>query len=113
MTGLIRIAVKSVAAILAAISLNWLVSNIDTHGDHIQLGLQSQLESAQHPRPPAPHFETDVIYAAGLDTIDMVIVCGPVFTDISGWVGLWLVTVVVGGLPTAVLARSAANDAKR
>ena len=47
MASSIRITVKFVAAILATISLNWLVSNVDIHSDHIQLGLQSQLESAQ------------------------------------------------------------------
>ena len=114
MTRAIRIAVKSAAAIVIAISLNWLVSNVDTHGDHIQVGLQSLLESAQQRRPPAPRIETDEIDAARLDTIDMFIACGPALsTNISGWVGLWLVTVVVGGLPTAVLARSAAGYAKR
>jgi hypothetical protein len=33
--------------------------------------------------------------------------CGPSpLTDIKGWVGLWLVTLFVGALPTAVVIRA-------
>ena len=108
MASSIRVAVKSVAAILAAISLNWLVSNVDTHSDHVQLGLQSHLESAQHPRPRFPPLETTEIDAAGPDVIHMYecMCAGPVGGDIRGWVGLWIVTAVIGGLPTAVVVRA-------
>lgn len=114
MASSIRVAIRVVAAVVAAISLSWLVSNVDTHGGHLQLGLQSQLESAQQPRPPMPRIQPTDTDAADLDVIHMYeCMCpGPLGSDIRGWFGLWLVTVVVGGLPTAVLARSAANDAK-
>jgi hypothetical protein len=105
MASPILIAVKLVAAIAAAISLNWLVSNVDTHSLHIQLGLQSQLESAHRPRPPLPRSETPGIDVGGLDIIECMC-SGPVGTDIRGWLGLWFVTVLIGGLPAAVLARS-------
>ena len=44
----------------------------------------------------------------GLELVEMyACTWGPPVDDISGWVGLWVLTLLIGGVPTALLMRSA------
>src|SRR5688500_532776 len=119
MRAWVRISVKWIAAFVAATSLYWLVSNVDRHGDHIQHALASYYLAArsQAPTPVAPPRREfgGVDGAAGLDVIEMFeCMCpAPLGNDIRGWFGLWLVTVLIGGLPIAVLVRASAQPGVR
>lgn len=98
--------IRIVAAVSAITALAWLVDNVNTHGDEVQRG--THLALSYEPRavktPPAsqPTPATD-----GLDLIDMYecMCAAPIGADIKGWVGLWFVTLLVGGIPTAILLR--------
>ena len=107
--------ISIVAAAITVAGLCWLVSNVNTHGDHVQLGVISHLRYTPQTPVTARMPEPNRLETAGLDMIEMYeCMCpAPMGTDIRGWWGLWLVTALIGGLPTAVLARSAANYAKR
>ena len=110
-----RSALRIVSAAIAAAGLWWLVSNVNAHGDHIQRDFRSYYEQRVIAPAALPVIETrHPEGGGGLDLIHMYeCMCGgPIGADIRGWFGLWLVTVLVGGLPTAILARSAANYAK-
>jgi hypothetical protein len=114
----LRSAVRIAAAFCAICALAWLVDNVDTHGNQLQTGLANALAHDDLAKPSMvrgrsagdvpPASDVGVPPAPGLDLIDMYeCMCGPSpATDIKGWVGLWLVTVLIGGLPTAVLIRA-------
>jgi hypothetical protein len=99
-------AVRIAAAIVATIGLAVLVWNVDRHGDHVQQGLISQLKHTQSEPVATPAVRADGPETTGLDLIDMYecMGCGTL-PDIKGWVGPWLVTVMIGGVPTAILLR--------
>ena len=101
------------AAIVASIGLAVLVWNIDRHSGHVQQGLISQLKHAPSKVVDTPVLKPAGLETAGLDLIDMYeCMCGgAALGDIRGWVGLWLVTVLVGGLPMAILLRSSSIEA--
>ena len=102
-----RKSLEGVAALVAVCSLLWLVDNVNIHGNHLAAGFEASLKGfAAYPAPvTASSFDTPP-NTVGLDLIDMYECSwGPPLPDIGGWVGLWLVTAVVGGLPTAVLIR--------
>jgi hypothetical protein len=104
--SLIRIA----AAVITLCGLALLVLSLNTHGDHAQAGVasfvrdQSQGVLEQRARERV----SDATGGGGLEVVDMFqCMCAtPLGTDIRGWVGLWLVTVMVGGVPTAILLGS-------
>ena len=87
--------VRIVAAIVMTCSLAWLADNVNTHGNWINSEVDAAFEEFQ--RTPLGDPE-------GLNLIECM--CGPPAYGVGGWVGLWLVTVLIGGVPTAVLIRA-------
>ena len=104
--------IRIAAAVIAACGFSLLVAGINAHGDNVERGFAMFLAQVGRPAPPAPEpilaaREFEFGQSTGLDLVDMYS-CnwGPNVDDISGWVGLWMLTVLVGGLPTAVVLRS-------
>jgi hypothetical protein len=103
-----RIAATCIAAVVAGTSLYWLVWNVDRHSEHIRQDLAAHLTHNQL-RPVRTvserieeRAEQDPL-EGGFDIID---VCYQPLPDAKGWLGLWFVTALIGGAPTAVLVRS-------
>jgi len=100
--SLIRIA----AAVIAACGLSLVVVSVNAHGDHTQVGVSSFLRTQSQVVPKQRSSEW-MQEGGGLELVDMYqCMCGGVNGDISGWIGLWLLTLLVGGVPTAVIVRS-------
>lgn len=113
------LAIRVTAAIIAVAGLVWLTANINTHGEELQRGLAGTVD--RHPiapvvvpqapaQVPAVQQSNELQFdesSADLELVEMYqCMCGASSDDIRGWVGLWLVTVLVGGLPTAVLVHA-------
>ena len=96
------------AAVIAACGLSLVVVTVNAHGDHTQLGVSSFLRAQSQVVPKQRSGESMQEGGGGLELIDMFqCMCGGgISTDIRGWVGLWMLTVLVGGVPTAVVLRS-------
>jgi hypothetical protein len=98
----------AVSALVAVWALACLVDNVNTHSDHIQRSFASTIEGfsaesmgapREWPRDSPPNGEK-----ASIDSIEIHHVHAAL-SDIRGWLGLWLVAALTGGLPTAVLIR--------
>ena len=105
--------IRITAAVIATCGLSVLVAGINGHGDNVQRGLANGLAQVSRSAPSAPEPVRDsreVEFGeagGGLDLVDMYqCMCGGVSGDISGWVGVWLLTLLIGGVPTAVILRS-------
>ena len=105
--------IRITAAVIAACGLSLLVAGINGHGNNVQRGLANGLAQVGRSAPSAPEPVRDVRElefseaGGGLDLVDMYqCMCGGISGDISGWVGLWLLTLLIGGIPTAVIVRS-------
>jgi hypothetical protein len=101
------------AGVIAACGLSVLVAGINEHGDNVQRRLANGLAQVSRSAPSAPKPVREARglefgeAGAGLDLVDMYqCMCGGISGDISGWVGLWLLTLLIGGVPTAVIVRS-------
>ena len=109
---------RIIAAVIATIGLCVLVAGINAHGDNVQRGFalgltqKGPVASSAVREAREPEFGEA---GAGLDLVDMYqCTCGPLASDdISGWVGVWLLTLLIGGVPTAVLLRSEASHRRR
>src|SRR4026207_374547 len=109
---------RIIAAVIATIGLCVLVAGINAHGDNVQRGFalgltqKGPVASSAVREAREPEFGEA---GGGLDLVDRYR-CpgGPLASDdISGWVGVWLLTLLIGGLPTAVLLRSEAPHRRR
>ena len=110
-----RSVTRIIAAVIATCGLCVLVAGINAHGDNVQRGfalllapdIRSAPSTPSAPEPVLEARELEFGQSTGLDLVD-VYQCtwGPTLDDISGWIGLWILTVIVGALPTAVLLRS-------
>jgi hypothetical protein len=111
--------IRIAAAVIATCGLSLLVAGVNAHGDNVQRGLANGLTQDGRSAPPAPEpvreaRELEFGQSTGLDLVEMYqCTWGPTVDDISGWVGLWMLTVVVGGLPTAVVLYSGLHDPTR
>ena len=101
---------RVIAAVVAAFSMAWLLSNIDTHSQLIERNMAGTFAGIQTwVPPPPPTSEPRLPEAPGLDVVQIYeCLCGYSAAQygVGGWIGLWLVTFLVGGIPTAVLAHS-------
>ena len=99
-------AIRSIAKVLVVWALGWLLLNVNAHSDRITqkatsalVQLQAHVRSASVPRSVNEG-------GGGLHLIEMFeCMCQPLGSGGGGWVGLWLVTALIGGVPTAVLLR--------
>ena len=99
--------VRRLSALVVVGALVWLVDNVNAHGNHIAADFDTYLKANSLQAAPVRAQGFDAMPdTAGFDLIDMYD-CGwgPTLPDIGGRVGLWLVTAVVGGIPTAILIR--------
>ncbi|MBY0497905.1 MAG: hypothetical protein K2Y23_27160 [Cyanobacteria bacterium] len=102
--------VRIIAAVIAACGLALVMVSVNTHGDRAQRAVlsvireQSERVKEQRARERAEEVR---VTSGGLNLVDMFeCMCGePLGTDLRGWIGLWLVTVLVGGVPTAIILR--------
>ena len=100
--------IRIVAAVCALCAMAWLVWNVNHHGDELQQGLAANLTPPKVTIIAEPVKQVSPAAPAGLDLIDMYeCMCSSpsIGADISGWVGLWFVTFLIGGIPTAILLR--------
>jgi hypothetical protein len=104
--------IRIFAATIAVAGLALVVLSVNTHGDRATLGvfaaLRAQSQALVQARARERARENQWMAGGGLELVDMFqcMCAGPLGTDIRGWVGLWIVTVVLGGVPTAVLLRN-------
>src|SRR6185436_10337461 len=109
--------IRIAAAVMAAFGFSLLVAGVNAHGDNVQRGFAAFLAAPSAPSAPEPIREVRELEfgeSTGLDLVDMYqCTWGPTLDDISGWVGLWILTVLVGGLPTAVVLYSGLHDPTR
>jgi hypothetical protein len=95
---------RNVAAAIAVAGLCWLVVAVNSLGNDAQRGAALLL------RTPAPvavvsRSQTTAV-GDGLDLVDMYQCMCAGNQDISQWVNWWVVAVIVGGLPTAVMVHT-------
>jgi hypothetical protein len=97
---------RIIAAVIATIALSVLVDTVNTHGNKISNdvggSIDQRIATPLQTRSPR---RLENSHAAP-DVIEMVeCMCGPPAYGVGGWIGLWFLTVLVGGVPTAVLLR--------
>ena len=101
---------RIVALVIAVCSLAWMVANVNTHGDEVRGGVSSflKVQAVQTRAQQSLVRERESSMAGGgLDLVDMYqCTWGSPGSDIRGWVGLWLVTMLIGGVPTAVFVHA-------
>ena len=106
MSGQLASCTRIFCAVLASCALGLLVTSVTVHGDNLYDKFAQAIGQVQvHATAPRVTTSPGLEGGGGLDLVECM--CGYTsYYGIGGWLGLWVVTVIFGGLPTAVLLRA-------